>query len=177
MPLYLPAVGGALGSVVYILFVQLESMAVSWLCLASFLAGIFGGVTSVIASCFSYVAALTDKDSRTLRSVASRHTHVTMAMFQFCRVSIVESMNFLAAAVGPFISKAVRDGLGSVYVFAGEGCQYEASPCIHVSRQAACCATWPLSCTASRCRSRPAPWPRPLTRSGSRALLSSHPDT
>ena len=69
MPLYLPAVGGALGSVVYILFVQLEGMAVSWLCLASFLAGIFGGVTSVIASCFSYVAALTDKDSRTLRSV------------------------------------------------------------------------------------------------------------
>ena len=77
MPLYLPAVGGALGSVVYILFVQLESMAVSWLCLASFLAGIFGGVTSVIASCFSYVAALTDKDSRTLRSVVIRHT-VTM---------------------------------------------------------------------------------------------------
>ena len=75
MPLYLPAVGGALASVVYILFVQLESMAVSWLCLASFLAGIFGGVTSVIASCFSYVAALTDKDSRTLRSVVSRHTH------------------------------------------------------------------------------------------------------
>ena len=45
MPMYLPSIGGVLGNIVYILFVSFESMDVSWLCLASFLTGIFGGVT------------------------------------------------------------------------------------------------------------------------------------
>ena len=65
--MYLPSVGGVLGSCVYIAFVSIDSMHVAWLCLASFLTGIFGGVTSVIANCFSYVAALTDQQSRTVR--------------------------------------------------------------------------------------------------------------
>ena len=108
MPLYLPAVGGALASVVYILFVQLESMAVSWLCLASFLAGIFGGVTSVIASCFSYVAALTDKDSRTLRSVVSRHT-VTI----YCNVPILQSLH-------RGIHELPRSSCGTLHIQGGE---------------------------------------------------------
>ena len=36
-----------------------------------------------------------------------------------CRVSTVEAMQFLAATAGPFLSKALKNGLGSVYVFAG----------------------------------------------------------
>lgn len=36
------------------------------------------------------------------------------------RVSTVEAMSFLAASVGPFLSKALKNGLGSVYVFAGK---------------------------------------------------------
>ena len=35
------------------------------------------------------------------------------------RVSTVEAMQFLAATAGPFLSKALKNGLGSVYVFAG----------------------------------------------------------
>jgi len=100
MPMYLPSVGGVLGSVVYLCFISIESMDPSWLCLASFLSGIFGGVTSVIANCFTYVASITDKESRTIR------------------VSTVEAMQFLAASVGPFLSKGLKNGLGSVYVFA-----------------------------------------------------------
>ena len=42
-------------------------MEPAWLCLASFLSGIFGGVTSVIANCFTYIASITDKESRTIR--------------------------------------------------------------------------------------------------------------
>ena len=72
MPMYLPSVGGVLGSCVYIAFVSIDTMDVAWLCLASFLTGIFGGVTSVIANCFSYVAALTDQQSRTLRCLAKK---------------------------------------------------------------------------------------------------------
>jgi len=99
MPMYLPSVGGVLGSIVYITFISIESMDPAWLCLASFLSGIFGGPTSVIANCFSYVASITDKESRTIR------------------VSTVEAMQFLAATGGPFLSKALKNGLGSVYVF------------------------------------------------------------
>ena len=72
-----------------------------WLCLASFLSGICGGVTSVIANCFSYVSAISTKESRTLR------------------VSVVEGMQFVAATVGPFISKLIKTQLGAVFVFAG----------------------------------------------------------
>ena len=35
------------------------------------------------------------------------------------RVSTVEAMQFLAATAGPFLSKALKNALGSVYVFAG----------------------------------------------------------
>jgi len=100
MPMYLPSFGGVLGNIVYILFVSFESMDVSWLCLASFLTGIFGGVTSVIANCLSYVACFTEGEQRTLR------------------VSVVEAMWFLSATCGPFLSKALKDSLGTVYVFA-----------------------------------------------------------
>ena len=110
-------VGGVLSSTVYLLVVSLESMAVEWLCLASFLSGqntsakfkhsicivsgIFGGVTSVIANCFSYVAALAEKEERTLR------------------VSVVEGMQLVAAMAGPFLSKLIKQQLGTRAVFAG----------------------------------------------------------
>ena len=67
LPMYLPSIGGLLGNVVYIVFVLNESMDPSWLCLASFLSGIFGGVTSVIANCFTYVSSIAPKENRTIR--------------------------------------------------------------------------------------------------------------
>ena len=134
-PMFLPAVGGFLSSIVYICVVSIDSLGVEWLCLgkhrkytffifshnfshlwlyynyqniwksifliASFLSGICGGVTSVIANCFSYVAAISDKESRTLR------------------VSVVEGMQFVAATIGPFLSKLIKTQLGVVFVFAG----------------------------------------------------------
>ena len=39
LPMFLPAVGGLLSSIVYILVVSFPSMGVEWLCLASFLSG------------------------------------------------------------------------------------------------------------------------------------------
>ena len=99
--MFFPAVGGALASIVYILVVSIDTMGVEWLCLASFLSGICGGVTSVLANCFSYVAAISDTESRTLR------------------VSVVEGMMFVAATMGPFLSKLIKTNLGSVFVFTG----------------------------------------------------------
>ena len=101
LPMFLPAVGGVLSSIVYILVVSSHTLGVEWLCLASFLSGICGGFTSVIANCFSYVAAISDTESRTLR------------------VSVVESMVFVAATLGPVLSKLINTKLGSVYVFTG----------------------------------------------------------
>ena len=101
LPMFLPAVGGVLSSIVYILVVSTHTLGVEWLCLASFLSGISGGVTSVIANCFSYVSAISDTESRTLR------------------VSVVEGMMFVAATLGPFLSKLINTKLGSVFVFTG----------------------------------------------------------
>ena len=101
LPMFLPAVGGALSSIIYILVVSIDTLGVEWLCLASFLSGICGGVTSVIANCFSYVSALTDSESRSLR------------------VSVVEGMMFVAATVGPALSRLIKTKLGSVFVFTG----------------------------------------------------------
>jgi len=106
LPMFLPGVGGVLSSTVYLLVVSLESMGVEWLCLASFLSGIFGGVTSVIANCFSYVAALAEKEERTLR------------------VSVVEGMQLVAAMAGPFLSKLIKQQLGTRAVFAASGLCY-----------------------------------------------------
>jgi len=106
LPMFLPAVGGLLSSIVYILVVSFPSMGVEWLCLASFLSGIFGGVTSVIANCFSYVAALTERSERTLR------------------VSVVEGMMLVAAVAGPFLSKLMKHHLGTVAVFIAGGVCY-----------------------------------------------------
>ena len=39
LPMFLPALGGVLSSMVYILVVSLPSLGVEWLCLASFLSG------------------------------------------------------------------------------------------------------------------------------------------
>ena len=39
LPMFLPALGGVLSSIVYILVVSLPSLGVEWLCLASFLSG------------------------------------------------------------------------------------------------------------------------------------------
>ena len=58
-------------------------------------------MTSVIANCFSYVAALTDRSERTLR------------------VSVVEGMMLVAAVAGPFLSKLMKHHLGTVAVFIG----------------------------------------------------------
>ena len=63
--------------------------------------GIFGGVTSVIANCFSYVAALTERNDRTLR------------------VSVVEGMQLVAAMAGPFLSKLMKHHFGTIAVFIG----------------------------------------------------------
>ena len=101
LPMFLPAVGGLLSSIVYILVVSIDTMGAEWLCLASFLSGICGGFTSVIANCFSYVSAISDTESRTLR------------------VSVVEGMMFVAATLGPFLSKLINTKLGSVFVFTG----------------------------------------------------------
>jgi len=101
LPMFLPSVGGVLASIVYICFVMIESLDVSWLLVASVCSGMFGGVTSVIANCFSYVASLIDKENRTFR------------------VSIVDGMLFVAATIGPFSSKFLKDSLGTVYVFSG----------------------------------------------------------
>ena len=101
LPMFLPALGGVLSSIVYILVVSTHTLGVEWLCLASFLSGICGGVTSVIANCFSYVSAISDTESRTLR------------------VSVVEGMMFVAATLGPFLSKLINTKLGSVFVFTG----------------------------------------------------------
>ena len=55
----------------------------------------------MIANCFSYVAALTDRNERTLR------------------VSVVEGMQLVAAMVGPFLSKLMKHHLGTSAVFMG----------------------------------------------------------
>ena len=69
--------------------------------MCSIISGLFGGVTSVIANCFSYVAALTERDERTLR------------------VSVVEGMQLVAAMAGPFLSKLMKYHLGTLAVFIG----------------------------------------------------------
>ena len=67
-PLYLPSIGGLMGTAVYVVFVLFEDVEPGWLCLASLFSGAFGGVTSTIASSFSYVASVAEREDRTLRS-------------------------------------------------------------------------------------------------------------
>ena len=64
VPLYLPSVGGILATIVYIVVSTTPSVHVAWVCLASFLSGMFGGFTSVIASCFAYISASSSQDTR-----------------------------------------------------------------------------------------------------------------
>ena len=45
LPMFLPAVGGVLSSIVYILVVSIHSLGVEWLCLASFLSGYLSSLT------------------------------------------------------------------------------------------------------------------------------------
>ena len=67
MPMYLPSVGGLLATIVYVVVVCFEEVGVGWLCLASLLSGVFGGVTSVIGNSFAYVASMSERENRTLR--------------------------------------------------------------------------------------------------------------
>ena len=46
--------------------------------------------------------------------------HLTFTFINLSRVSIVEGMHFVAATFGPFLSKALKEGLGPVYVFGGK---------------------------------------------------------
>ena len=43
-----------------------------------------------------------------------------MDLTLYFRVSVVEAMWFLSATCGPFLSKALKDSLGTVYVFASK---------------------------------------------------------
>ena len=43
-----------------------------------------------------------------------------MDLILYFRVSVVEAMWFLSATCGPFLSKALKDSLGTVYVFASK---------------------------------------------------------
>jgi len=101
MPMYLPSVGGLLATIVYVVVVCFEEVGVGWLCLASLLSGAFGGVTSVIANSFAYVASMSERENRTLRC------------------SVVESMMHLAATIGPFLSKSLKVSIGPLAVFIG----------------------------------------------------------
>jgi len=103
VPLYLPSVGGLLATVVYILVAAVPSVSASWICLASLLSGMFGGVTSVIASCFSYIAATSSPETRTTR------------------VSLLEGMLYLAGTAGPFMSGAILGVSSPAAVFAVSG--------------------------------------------------------
>jgi len=104
MPMYLPSVGGLLATIVYVVVVCFEEVGVGWLCLASLLSGVFGGVTSVIGNSFAYVASMSERENRTLRC------------------SVVESMMHLAATIGPFLSKFLKVSIGPLAVFIASGC-------------------------------------------------------
>ena len=59
LPMFLPAVGGVLSSIVYILVVSLPSLGVEWLCLASFLSG--GASDKAGTSLYGTHKPITDK--------------------------------------------------------------------------------------------------------------------
>jgi len=103
VPLYLPSVGGLLSTVVYMLVASVPAVPATWICLASLLSGMFGGVTSVLASCFSYIAATSSPDTRTTR------------------VSLLEGMLYLAGTAGPFLSGAILAKSSPAVVFAVSG--------------------------------------------------------
>lgn len=103
MPICLPSVGGFLATIIYIVMLTVEKAGVEWLCVASLISGAFGGVTSVIASSFSYVASISSQESRTIRC------------------SVLESMIFTAGTLGPLLSAALSSSAGALTVFIVQG--------------------------------------------------------
>ena len=74
-------------------------MTIHWICLASFLMGIFGSFTSLLTGVLAYIGAATD--------VASRTT----------RMSILLSMSFVAGTLGPFLSGILATQISPLFVF------------------------------------------------------------
>ena len=66
------------------------------------LSGLGGGLTSVIANCFSFVSASSRTEERTLRC------------------SAVEAMQHLAATAGPFLSNLLKQSISPLAVFIGD---------------------------------------------------------
>merc|ERR1711962_1192766 len=103
LPMLMPSVGGLLATIIYLIIVNVHSLGAEWLCAASFVSGIFGGYTGVIAASFAYIAEFVDEESRSKR------------------VSLAEGCIFLAATIGPFLSAALYSGLGNTGVFTCHG--------------------------------------------------------
>ena len=88
-PLILPPIGMVVACVVYILLAVYDSVPVSLIVVASFVSGICGGFVSVIMGVMSYISAVSDEKSRTMR------------------VALVESMTFLGGTIGPFLGGVI----------------------------------------------------------------------
>ena len=99
LPLLLPSIGGLLATAVYLALVNIPTMGVAWLCVASLVSGIFGGYTGVVAASFAYISEVVEPASRSRR------------------VSLAEGCIFLAATIGPFLSAALYSNLGNTGVF------------------------------------------------------------
>jgi hypothetical protein len=93
-PIIFPPFGGVLACVVLQILAFKPHIPIQWVCLASFLSGLFGGFVSCIMSCMTYVSAIISEENRTVG------------------ISRLEAMIFLGGTVGPFLSGSLLQHIG-----------------------------------------------------------------
>jgi ABC-type phosphate/phosphonate transport system permease subunit len=103
LPLIIPSVGQLLATIIYLLMSEMPSIPVYCFCIASAIAGMFGGPTSCMSASYSFISSVTDSTTRTTR------------------MSILQAMPYIAGAVTPFIAGALLQVSNSTSVYAVSG--------------------------------------------------------
>ena len=94
-PLVSPVIGAILYCIIQIILATSDSAPVAMVVVANFLDGFFGGTFSMMMGVSSYIAAVSDVKSRSMR------------------VALVEAMSFLGGTIGPFIAGGIFTSSGS----------------------------------------------------------------
>lgn len=99
LTLVLPIIGCILYTINNLVCAVTSSCSVSYLLVGSVLNGLFGGFVACMMSMYSYVGHISSQEFRTIR------------------ISVLESMIYLAGGVGALISGVMLDGTSFLFVF------------------------------------------------------------
>lgn len=98
-PVLLPVIGGVAQSIASLFNALYPSASMYFLLIGPLLSGMCGGILAFLMAVYSYITYISVPDSKTTR------------------ISIVESMMFLAATLGVFVSGVMLDRTSFIFVF------------------------------------------------------------